>query len=275
MFRLVHSGARACATANADRADGPLESPLAVATAPTAGSSPASVGELQPWSRTFGCVAARRRLVFRFGGTHSRELRPSRGSRRVQIGGQRADELARTRDGRAERLLREVFCPARAVGPVVHVGAGVRIRTRRSFAGFVRRGPLRWAETSEVGLRRARRWFRLLAWAERRMLRGSFGCRVGSSDRVVCCRRALRCGSGVTSRKVCRAVAPSGVTNESGNRHVWHATHSRVPVPRGPQGSRGQVRRRVSQADGCGHTLEWRLRTREADTRRLRRGSSR
>lgn len=165
--------------------------------------------------------------------------------------------------------------PAREARAVVHVEAGVRIRTRRSIAGFARTRSLRRAARREVGQRREHRWFRLPMRPEVRMLRGDFGRRVGSSDRVASSRRALRRGSGVTGRNVCRAAASSEAANAPGNRGVRHTTHGRVPVPRGPQGSRGQVRRRVSQADGCGHTLEWRLRTREADTGRLRLASSR
>jgi hypothetical protein len=86
MFRLVHCGARASATANADRADGPLEPPLAVGKVPAASGSSTSVEESLPMPCALGCVATRRRPVFRFGGTHSRGFRLSGGSRRVQIG---------------------------------------------------------------------------------------------------------------------------------------------------------------------------------------------
>jgi hypothetical protein len=79
-------------------------------------------------------------------------------------------------------------------------------------------------------------------------------------------------GSGrrLADRSAGCAIDSSEAVNELGNQNVWRATHSRVPVPCDPQGPQGQVRRRVSQADGCGHTLEWRLRTRKADGRRLR-----
>jgi hypothetical protein len=79
----------------------------------------------------------------------------------------------------------------------------------------------------------------------------------------------------LTDRGAGCAIDSSEPVNELGNQNVRRATHSRVPVPRDPQGSQGQVRRRVSQADGCGHTLEWRLRTRKADEQCLRCESNR
>lgn len=133
--------------------------------------------------------------VFRFGGTHLRALRQPKGSRRVETVDLAAREFARTQTDRATSAFRGARRPERAVGTVVHVEAGVWIRARRSVAGSVKNRPPRWVGAREVRHRWAQRRFRLPVQTKVRMLRGDFGRRVGSSDRVVSLRRVLRCGS--------------------------------------------------------------------------------
>jgi len=189
--------------------------------------------------------------VFCFGGTHLRGF----GSEGGRTGERPTSRMRTSSLGRWKDVPNEAF-GRRAAGRVGRVRGSERADPYEK-----ERRRLRAERTTsvgrerEVGPRRERRGLRPPARTEGRMLLRGFGRGAGSLDRVVSCRRALRCGSGVTGRDVCRGVTSSEVTNESGNRRVRHTTHSRVPVPRGPQGSRGQVRRRVSQADGCGHTL--------------------
>jgi hypothetical protein len=194
-------------------------------------------------------VGRRRRSV----ATRGASLLESRGSRRAQpSGGARTIEAGRARGRQCEGPYEKALRRTHPSG-VVSATASERVRSRG-----------------------ARRRSRSAAWADRCMSRGDLrvAC-VGSSGSVSCSRRALRCGSRVDWPECVSHGSLFGGGQRVGQPARRHTTHGRVPVPRCPQGSRGQVRRRVSQADGCGHTLKWRPRTREADSRRSRRGSSR